>query len=416
MPSPRASAWLLATSDTADVSTDRFAPLVEGEADPVPHSWEGATGYLEAVSWRRQRELDNGSAVVWMSPLAHLVDTEEMTPMQLLALVVDCANGAGATIDPAAFVFMNTDTAMHLHRVPVGNDFALRARGSIGPDERAHPGVGSPARARTRVEAGHRRRQRRALRTAPGRGAGPCSASPTEGSAPGTRQGSGPARTPSSTGWRPTVPATSYPTGPQGARRPFKHIRSRNSMSNNGSHIAAPALTVAYHSGYGHTAVSAEAVAAGARGRGAHVTLIAVDEMADRDWDVLDAADAIVFGCATYMGNVSAGFQAFAEQTGGRCMNGTWRDKVLAGFTNSGDKMHTLTSLAVFAAQHHMHWVSLGLGAGWNSSAGSEADLNRLGLAGRGRSDRCGRRPESGASLGCPDVPPPSGMGNVSRW
>jgi hypothetical protein len=130
----RASAWLLATSDTADVSTDRFPPLTEGDTDPTPHSWEGATGYLQAISWRRQRELDNGSAVVWMSPLAHLVDTEEMTQMQRLALVVDCANGAGAAIDPVAFVFMNTDTAMHLHRVPVGNDFALRARGSIGPD------------------------------------------------------------------------------------------------------------------------------------------------------------------------------------------------------------------------------------------------------------------------------------------
>jgi hypothetical protein len=130
----RASAWLLATSDTADVATDRFPPLVEGAADPVPHSWEGATGYLEAISWRRQVELDNGSPVVWMSPLAHLVDTEEMTPMQRLALVVDCANGAGAALDPAAFVFMNTDTAMHVHRLPVGDDFALRARGSIGPD------------------------------------------------------------------------------------------------------------------------------------------------------------------------------------------------------------------------------------------------------------------------------------------
>jgi len=155
-------------------------------------------------------------------------------------------------------------------------------------------------------------------------------------------------------------------------------------MSHNGSHIAAPAVAIAYHSGFGHTAVLAEAVAAGARDAGAHVTIIAVDRMAAEDWDVLDGADAIVFGSATYMGNVSAGFQTFAEQTGRRCLNGTWRDKVAAGFTNSGakagDKLHTLSSLAVFAAQHHMHWVNLGLGAGWNSASGSEADLNRLGF------------------------------------
>lgn len=130
----RATAWFLATSDTSDVATDRYPPLVEGEADPVPHGWEGAAGYLEAVSWRRQVALDSGSPVVWMSPLAHLVDDEAMTQTQLLALVVDCANGAGAALDPARFLFMNTDTAMHLHRLPVGNDFALRARGSIGPD------------------------------------------------------------------------------------------------------------------------------------------------------------------------------------------------------------------------------------------------------------------------------------------
>jgi multimeric flavodoxin WrbA len=155
-------------------------------------------------------------------------------------------------------------------------------------------------------------------------------------------------------------------------------------MSNNGSHIAAPTVAVAYHSGFGHTAELAAAVAGGAADAGAAVTPIAVDQMTDGDWDILDDADAIVFGSATYMGNVSAAFQAFAEQTGRRCMNGTWRDKVSAGFTNSGakagDKMHTLTSLAVFAAQHHMHWVNLGLGAGWNSSAGSEHDLNRLGF------------------------------------
>ena len=51
-----------------------------------------------------------------------------------LAQVVDCANGAGAALDPQRFMFMNTDTVVHVHRLPTGSDFALRARGSIGPD------------------------------------------------------------------------------------------------------------------------------------------------------------------------------------------------------------------------------------------------------------------------------------------
>jgi NAD(P)H dehydrogenase (quinone) len=146
----------------------------------------------------------------------------------------------------------------------------------------------------------------------------------------------------------------------------------------------APRLVVAHHSGFGHTAHLADAVADGARAGGADVTSVAVAAMSEQDWDSLDGADAIVFGSATYMGNVSAGFQAFAEQTGRRCMDGAWRDKVAAGFTNSGaksgDKLTALISLAVFAAQHHMHWVNLGLGAGWHSSAGSADDLNRLGF------------------------------------
>lgn len=155
-------------------------------------------------------------------------------------------------------------------------------------------------------------------------------------------------------------------------------------MTHNGSDIAAPAVAVAYHSGFGHTATLAEAVVAGARDAGAAVTPIAVDRITDADWDVLDSADGIVFGTATYMGNVSAAFQAFAEKTGRRCVTGAWRDKVAAGFTNSGgksgDKLNTLVSLAVFAAQHHMHWVSLGLPPGWNHSHASENDLNRLGF------------------------------------
>ncbi|MFV1365774.1 thioesterase family protein [Mycolicibacterium elephantis] len=130
----RVTAWLLATSDTTDVASDRYPPLVEGEALAVPHSWHGAPGYLETVSWRRQPDTGDTGNVIWLSPLVALVDSEPTTDLQALAMVVDSANGAGAALDPERFMFMNTDTAVHLHRLPVGTDFALRGRGSIGPD------------------------------------------------------------------------------------------------------------------------------------------------------------------------------------------------------------------------------------------------------------------------------------------
>jgi hypothetical protein len=130
----RVTAWLLAPSDTSDVATDRYPPLVEGATKPHDHDWRGAPGYLETVSWRTQATSAGEAAETWLSPLVPLVDSEALTDVQRLAMVVDCANGVGAALNPDEFVFMNTDTTVHLHRTPRGNDFGLRARGSIGPD------------------------------------------------------------------------------------------------------------------------------------------------------------------------------------------------------------------------------------------------------------------------------------------
>jgi multimeric flavodoxin WrbA len=144
-----------------------------------------------------------------------------------------------------------------------------------------------------------------------------------------------------------------------------------------------PTVVVAYHSGYGHTAVLAEAVRRGASDAGADVTFVDVTTITDEQWHLLDAADAIIFGSPTYMGGASAGFHTFAEATSGRWAEARWADKLAAGFTNSasksGDKNNTLAFFAAFAAQHRMLWVSLGLAPGWNSSSASEHDLNRLG-------------------------------------
>ncbi|MGW2486595.1 NAD(P)H-dependent oxidoreductase [Streptomyces sp. NPDC001606] len=148
--------------------------------------------------------------------------------------------------------------------------------------------------------------------------------------------------------------------------------------------MTTPVVAIAYHSGFGHTTVLAEAVRAGAAEAGAEVHLVKVDEITDEQWAVLDRADAIVFGSPTYMGTASGAFHAFAETTSGRWFTRAWQDKLAAGFTNSasksGDKLHTLQFFQTLAAQHGMHWVNLGLLPGWSSSEASENDLNRLGF------------------------------------
>lgn len=133
-PVARVTAWALATSDTSDVTSDRYPPLIEGPPRPMPSFWWTAPGYLESVDWRAQADDPAGARVVWVTPKVALVDDEPTTPLQRLAMVVDSANGVGSAVDPTAFMYMNTDTIVHLHRLPAGEDFALRARGSIGPD------------------------------------------------------------------------------------------------------------------------------------------------------------------------------------------------------------------------------------------------------------------------------------------
>lgn len=130
-------------------------------------------------------------------------------------------------------------------------------------------------------------------------------------------------------------------------------------------------VAVVFHSGFGHTARQAEAVARGARSLpGTHVDLRQVEQDGDDLLAVLDAADAIIFGAPTYMGAASAAFKQFSELTSKPWGDGLrWSGKVAAGFTNSqninGNKENTLLEMFVLAAQHGMHWVSLGLYAGW---------------------------------------------------
>ncbi|MFG2839118.1 flavodoxin family protein [Streptomyces zaomyceticus] len=148
--------------------------------------------------------------------------------------------------------------------------------------------------------------------------------------------------------------------------------------------MTTPVVSIAYHSGYGHTAILAEAVRDGAADAGATVHLIKVDGITEAEWELLDSSDAIVFGSPTYMGTASGAFHQFAEASSKRWFADAWLDKLAAGFTNSGsksgDKLHTLQFFQTLAGQHGMTWINLGLKPGWNTSDSSENDLNRLGF------------------------------------
>lgn len=139
-------------------------------------------------------------------------------------------------------------------------------------------------------------------------------------------------------------------------------------------------IVVLFHSGYGHTAKVAEAVAAAA---GAQLMPISAEGLiSDADWATLAAADAIVFGTPTYMGGPSWQFKKFADASSKAWFVRAWQDKVFGGFTNSaspvGDKGATMIQLQTLASQHGGIWVSLGVLPA-NTKAATHADANHLG-------------------------------------
>jgi multimeric flavodoxin WrbA len=92
------------------------------------------------------------------------------------------------------------------------------------------------------------------------------------------------------------------------------------------------------------------------------------------------------------------------ESTSKLWLQQRWKDKLAAGFTNSGslygDKANALAELCCFAAQHGMLWVSLGiLVAGVRGDRDDPRHLNRLGSS-------LGLMTQADVDRG-PDVAPP---------
>lgn len=141
-------------------------------------------------------------------------------------------------------------------------------------------------------------------------------------------------------------------------------------------------VAIVYFSGYGHTVKQAEAVRDGAAAAGAQVSLLRLSdqgELPDGGFDLLAAADAIIYGSPTYMGGPAWQFKKFADASSKAWFTQAWKDKIAAGFTNSasvnGDKGKTIDYFVTLAMQHSQIWVGTGVMPS-NAKAHGPNDVN----------------------------------------
>ncbi|WP_415972410.1 thioesterase family protein [Rhodococcus sp. 077-4] len=130
----RATAWLLASTDTAELVTpsEVFGAATEDTAGGAPPDWIAmgwaTTGFISSVDFHRLGAGSSRPNLTWLRSRIHLVEGETASPLSRFACVVDIANGLGSTLSPREWTWMNTDTTIHLHRPPTGEWFGVDAQ------------------------------------------------------------------------------------------------------------------------------------------------------------------------------------------------------------------------------------------------------------------------------------------------
>ena len=150
-------------------------------------------------------------------------------------------------------------------------------------------------------------------------------------------------------------------------------------------------VLVLYYSSYGHTARMAEAVAEGARGEGAEVTIKRVPETAPAELvksagfshdeshgvatvDELADYDAIVVGTPTRYGRMTSQMATFWDRTGGLWQKNALVGKVGAAFTSTASQHggQETTQFSILTNLLHMGMTLVGLDYGFTGQMGFE--------------------------------------------
>jgi hypothetical protein len=128
----RAQGWRIRTEEVGFET-----PAPPSEPPPGPESGEPGeffhtgydVGYHSAMEYRFTAGafMELGPATVWMRMGVPLVPGEEPSPLQRVLVAADSGNGVSAALDWSAYLFINVDLTVHLHRMPEGEWVCLDA-------------------------------------------------------------------------------------------------------------------------------------------------------------------------------------------------------------------------------------------------------------------------------------------------
>jgi Acyl-CoA thioesterase C-terminal domain/Acyl-CoA thioesterase N-terminal domain len=114
----------------------------EAATIPSPVAFEATlTEFRFAMGYHRGMETryvkgsfaQPGPATVWFRMARPLIAGEPVDPLSRVLIAADSGNGVSMVLDPRAYVFINPELTVHLHRQPVGEWVGLDAVTSIDP-------------------------------------------------------------------------------------------------------------------------------------------------------------------------------------------------------------------------------------------------------------------------------------------
>ncbi|MBD0862384.1 thioesterase family protein [Gordonia sp. zg691] len=139
----RSVGWRLRGADTAEIANgpapltplpDELEPVIGFPDDSGEAVDWGTLGFIGTIESARVEGRNGETPAVWLRPAIPLVAGEKTTDLESMFTVIDVANGLGTRLRPNRWTWMNTDTTVHLTRVPSGPWVGIDAHMIAGPD------------------------------------------------------------------------------------------------------------------------------------------------------------------------------------------------------------------------------------------------------------------------------------------